>query len=834
MKKKDYIYILIIFVVGLMVALITKGSNTLYGSQTDWLSQHWALPEYFRTLFYETGELFPNFAPNIGGGQNIYNFSYYGLLNPIILISYLLPFIKMVDYIMISSILIVIASGILLYKWLLNNNHSSEVSLISSLIFMLANPIIFHSHRHIMFMNYIPFIILGLIGIDKYFNSNKKWLLIVSIFLMIMTSYFYSVGGLIVLGIYSIYKIIDIEKINFKDFSLKLIKIVLVMLLGVIMASIILLPTIGVIVNSRGQLIEETKLLSLFIPKLNPEALLYNPYSLGFTGISLISLIYGFFSKDKKTIILSSIISIIFFLPIFVYLLNGMLYVRYKVLIPFAPLVGLLIAQFLDKSLKKEIKLLPIFLIALIIGFINMSYGKYVLVYFLDIFIVICSVCLYYKQKKAVIIYIPLIMLTLINTFAASTTETFVSKERYNGEFDSKITNLINETINQDNSYYRFNNLDATLSTSNKIYNPKYYQTSLYSSTYSNNYNDFFYDTFSNAIPYRNRVITAQSSNILFQTLMGVKYIATTEDSPIGYRLLKESNGYKIYQNDLVFPLAYATNNIMSIDDYSKLEYPYRLEPLLNGVVANHSSNYEYSSNIKKIDLNYESFVGENIKLEKTNNIYKIDVSKADKIRLKVNNLNQNEILIIKFNLLNNPRCSQGDIGININGINNVLTCKEWIYHNRNYSFEYILSNNEVIDTLDINLLKGKYEISDIETYVLNYNVFREYFDKIDGMEVDMEKTIGDYIYGNIKVLKDGYFVTTIPYDKGFTVTLNDQKVDTEIVNNGFLGFPISKGDYEVKIKFEAQLFKEGILLSSIGFLGFLGIIIYDYRKKRM
>ncbi|MDD4548020.1 MAG: YfhO family protein [Bacilli bacterium] len=834
MKKKDYIYILIIFVVGLMVALITKGSNTLYGSQTDWLSQHWALPEYFRTLFYETGELFPNFSPNIGGGQNIYNFSYYGLLNPIILISYLLPVIKMVDYIMISSILIVIASGIILYKWLLNNNHSSEVSLISSLIFMLANPIIFHSHRHIMFMNYIPFIILGLIGIDKYFNSNKKWLLIVSIFLMIMTSYFYSVGGLIVLGIYSIYKIIDIEKINFKDFSLKLIKIVLVMLLGVIMASIILLPTIGVIVNSRGQLIEETKLLSLFIPKLNPEALLYNPYSLGFTGISLISLIYGFFSKDKKTIILSLIISIIFFLPIFVYLLNGMLYVRYKVLIPFAPLVGLLIAHFLDKSLKKEIKLLPIFLIALIIGFINMSYGKYVLVYFLDIFIVICSVCLYYKHKKAVIIYIPLIMLTLINTFAASTTEIFVSKERYNDEFDSKITNLINETINQDNSYYRFNNLDATLSTSNKIYNPKYYQTSLYSSTYSNNYNDFFYDTFSNAIPYRNRVITAQSSNILFQTLMGVKYIGTTEDSPIGYRLLKESNGYKIYQNDLVFPLAYATNNIMSIDDYSKLEYPYRLEPLLNGVVANHSSNYEYSSNIKKIDLNYESFVGENIKLEKVNNIYKMDVSKADKIILKVNNLNQNEILIIRFKLLNNPRCSQGDIGININGINNVLTCKEWIYHNRNYSFEYILSNNEVIDTLDINLLKGKYEISDIETYVLNYNVFREYFDKIDGMEVDMEKTIGDHIYGNIKVLKDGYFVTTIPYDKGFTVTLNDQKVDTEIVNNGFLGFPISKGDYEVKIKFEAPLFKEGILLSSIGFLGFLGIIIYDYRKKRM
>ncbi|MFA5603982.1 MAG: YfhO family protein [Bacilli bacterium] len=834
MKKKDYIYILIIFIVGLIVALISKGSNTLYGSQTDWLSQHWALPEYFRTLFYETGELFPNFAPNIGGGQNIYNFSYYGLLNPIILISYLLPFIKMVDYIMISSILIVVASGILLYKWLLNNNHSSEVSLISSLIFMLANPIIFHSHRHIMFMNYIPFIILGLIGIDKYFKSNKKWLLIMSIFLMIMTSYFYSVGGLIVLGIYSIHKILDNKQLNFKDFTFKLIKIVLIMLVGVAMASIILLPTIGVIVNSRGQLIDETKLLSLFIPKLNPESLLYNPYSLGFTGISLISLIYGFFSKDKKTIILSSIISIIFFLPIFVYLLNGMLYVRYKVLIPFAPLIALLIANFIDKSIKKEIKLFPVFLIALIIGFINISYGKYVLVYFLDVFIVLSSVYLYYKKKKTFIIYIPLIILTFINTFAASTTESFVDKDRYNKEFDSNITNLINETINHDNSYYRFNNLDATLSTSNKIYNPKYYQTSLYSSTYSNNYNDFFYDTFSNAIPYRNRVITAQSSNILFQTLMGVKYIGTTGDSPIGYNLLKESKGYKIYQNDLVFPLAYATDNIMSIDDYNKLEYPYRLEPHLSGVIANKPSNYDYNSNIKKIDLDYESFIGENIDLNINNKVYKIDVHKPDKIRLNIDNLNKNEILIIRFKLLNNPRCSQGDIEININGINNVLTCKEWIYHNRNYNFEYVVSSNEKINVLDINLLKGKYEISEVETYVLNYNVFREYLNKIDNMEIDMKKTGGDYIYGNIKVLKDGYFVTTIPYDKGFTVTLNDQVIDTEMVNNGFLGFPINKGDYEVKIKFESPLFKEGIFLSGIGLVIFIGIIIDDYRKKRM
>ena len=62
--------------------------NGVFGSKVDWISQHSVLPDYFRQLFYETGNLFPNFAPDIGGGQNIYNFSYYGLFSPLILLSY--------------------------------------------------------------------------------------------------------------------------------------------------------------------------------------------------------------------------------------------------------------------------------------------------------------------------------------------------------------------------------------------------------------------------------------------------------------------------------------------------------------------------------------------------------------------------------------------------------------------------------------------------------------------------------------------------------------------------------------------------------------------------
>lgn len=45
----------------------------VFGSSIDWISQHSTLADCFRKRFYATGNLFPDFAWNLGGGQNIYH-----------------------------------------------------------------------------------------------------------------------------------------------------------------------------------------------------------------------------------------------------------------------------------------------------------------------------------------------------------------------------------------------------------------------------------------------------------------------------------------------------------------------------------------------------------------------------------------------------------------------------------------------------------------------------------------------------------------------------------------------------------------------------------------
>ena len=90
---------------------------------------------YFRKQFYETGNLFPEFAMNLGGGQNIYNYSYYGLYSPLFLLSYALPFVKMSTYVIVMEMLCLMASVLLVYLWLNRKGFGRAVSFAVAVIF---------------------------------------------------------------------------------------------------------------------------------------------------------------------------------------------------------------------------------------------------------------------------------------------------------------------------------------------------------------------------------------------------------------------------------------------------------------------------------------------------------------------------------------------------------------------------------------------------------------------------------------------------------------------------------------------------------------------------
>lgn len=815
-KKKDfdYRYILICFFALLfLISMMKKGSY--FGSSVDWYNQHIKFPEYFRTLFYSSGNFFPSFAFQLGGGQNIYNFSYYGLYSPLLIFSYLVPFVKMIDYMQVLNILIYMSIGILSYHFF-KGEVKKNTAFFGSLFLLLSTPILFHVHRHYMFINYLPFLFISLFCIRKYFKSQTISLFIIINTLLILTSYYYSIPAILVEVLYFTYYYLKNYPFKLKDYLKKGLPLALGVMIAIGLSCILLLPTLKAIQTGRNTTATNIQLSEIIFPNFNIKNVFYDSYGLGLSMISIISLFYFSIQKENSKRVLSIILLITIFFPLIMYFLNGKLYIRSKILIPFIPLIILVLCFYLETleknkrtSKKQLLVLFSLFFLYNLLIKENYAFFPFLIVDF------ILTYFLLTKKEKKVHLNNLIAFLFLIN-IVTSYTESFVTHEYH------KENNAEKEIINilkKDQDIYRMKQVDYSLRNANNIYSTKYYTTSIYSSLENKNYQNFLKQELKIALPNRNKLMLTSSNNIIHDAYFGIKYIIG-QNNLLGYQKINKN----VYFNPNYRGIIYATDKIFNKKDYKKVSYPYNLEYLLQGAITEEASNTQIESKIKKVD-NYVKIENEAIKhkgdqtIIKTTNDLHIKIPKSANLKDK--------ILFLQFKINNKSSCEQMDRFIKINGITNKLSCasKEYNYQNNNYTFHYVLADN---NDYDIKIGQGNYQISDIELYSMDIKDFTGLNQHLDHLQFDYAKTKADTIEGNIEVSNTGYLLTSIPYDEGFTIYIDGQKKKIEKVNTSFLGTKIKKGSHHVKIIYQAPLLKVGKIISFLS-LVLLGVIaIYE------
>lgn len=830
LNKKDYLYLTIIIISFLSLVLLLIKTNFYYGSTLDWYAEHVSIPEYFRTLFYKTKDFFPDFAANIGSGQNIYNLSYYGFLSPIILLSYCLPFVSMTNYIIVSTIILVICSIILIYIFLKKHNNNSEICFISSFLFALSSPLVFHSHRHIMFINYMPFLIMGLFGVDKKIKEHKSWLLILSVFLITMTSYYFSIGSILCLIIYAIYSYLKIYiKIDIKRSIRDLFKLLFSILIGVMSAAIVILPTFLTILNSRNSSNISLHLIDLISPLNTNSFIFYDYHGIGLTCLSIFAL-FNFIKKKKENIFLSSVLIVLTSIPVFSYFLNGTLYIDSKVLIPLLPLFIIIDAQFFNDIFNKKISKLPI-IIGILITYIIKLLSNYQFILGLEIDIIACFIILIISQliKHPKSILIPICLTIFLLEYNINNLDDLEIKEDINNS-EKYTSYLINKTISNDSSFFRIsNNIDIN-KTPNKIYNNlDYYNTTIYSSLSNQSYNNFYYEIENNNMPCRNDSLTVANYNIMNNLLLGNKYLISKHRAPIGYEEIYYINGYHLYQNNDVMSLGFATSNIMNYDDFNKLSIPEKQEALLKNIITNGKSNNNYISSVLETNINLDTIL-KDLEYEKNNNEYSLELTEDLNIVYNLPKKYKNKILFIHFDLLESQSCEEGDLEITINNVKNKLACSSWKYYNDNTNFDYTISYNQN-EKLNLIFGNGKYKISNFKVYALDYANISNVKNATDSFNVDKKKTKGDKIIGDIQVTKNGYFLATVPYDEGFTIKVDNKKVPYEKVDNAFIGFKISEGYHTINIEYKAPLKTLSLIISLIGLISYSIVCLIESKR---
>ena len=154
----------------------------------------------------------------------------------------------------------------------------------------------------------------------------------------------------------------------------------------------------------------------------------------------------------------------------------------------------------------------------------------------------------------------------------------------------------------------------------------------------------------------------------------------------------------------------------------------------------------------------------------------------------------------------------------------NTLSKKHSVYPNGNKHFTYILSKKE-LKQFDVTLSKGKYKISNIRVYTCDMNVFDRVVTKVKPLKTT------SIFKGKVTISKDGYLVTSYPYEKGYEIYIDGKKQNIEIVNKAFVGCKIKKGSHTIMIQFHAP-FKNAGLGISVLFIIIGGFWIWKKSKN--
>ena len=838
-KVKRYIPYLLLTGLTLFFCRMFVGRYGIFGAKVDWLSQHSVLPDYFRQQFYATGKLFPEFAANLGGGQNIYHFAYYGLYSPLILPSYLLPFVKMSDYIMAVSITGLTASVLLFYYWLKSRKTDAGTAFILSLMFLLAGPMIGQYSGQIMFVNYMPFLCLALIGVDRYFEKEKSGLFTISVFLMIMTSFYFSIGGMLALVLYGLHRYFEQReecRVTVSTFLIDGLCFVRPMLLAVLMGSFFLVPTALALTGGRSKG-QNISLATFFVPQITVERFAYSIYGIGLTTLVITVLLTGLLYRKVYEKVLTYGCVIVLVIPVFAYLLNGGLYIRDKVFIPFLPLLCYLIGIYLEKCRKRELSfiagIVPYIITTIFVyiarnQFVSKGIGKSIWkvllaesILFLICYVLYCAMKRYHKETKEILMLaLPSVICLAVtmNTFYQMKPDRYVSRKLYRDVTGEQNRQAVKEAL-KDDGYYRTEQKgsdDENAADLNRIWDMDQNITSIYSSAYNPDYHTFCQKTFGLEEPFRNGMMQSVSKNPVFQRMMGVRYIVSDSDVP-GYTLVKKCGTTGIYQNKDAAPVMYATDRVMTEEEYKKLAFPYNQTAFLEyAVVGEHTESSD-----QNIMTAYEP-----VSLKMANNR-----TTGGAEQKTIQQEGQKQILFLRFRVDNaHPN---KDVAVWINGIRNKLSAKDHVYYNENKTFTYAVPLKDGEDNISVTFGKGKYRLRHVQAYLGSLPERSELLYQSE-IQVDKKQTEDNVIQGTIHVKKDGWFITSIPYDKHFKIYIDGKETEIQKVNTAFLGCKIESGNHEVKIIYHAPGTTTGKVLSLIGIAGFVLVLVQEKRKQKI
>lgn len=875
-KDKTYITYTILFcVISFIIFAIFIKNNRSFIWQTDGIKQHFVIlydfNQIIRNLFNEG---IPLLSWNMGLGLDIIGqYSYYIIGDPFAYISLLFPMDKLEIAYNFLVLLRMYCVGLAFITYCKYTKKEKFNIILGTIIYTFCGFILYAGIRHPYFINAAIFLPLTLLGTEKLLKENKKNFFIFIIFISAVSNYYFFYMVTIINFIYGITKYIFEYNEGFKIFIKKIASAIICYIIGLLMASVILLPTVYAFFNSaRTESIQVTTYISNYYKFLYMGifSMRFKNWAVIAVSVIVLLMIPILFTKLKNKevrtyLVLFIITTIMLLIPKCASMMNGFSFPSNRWVFGYSFILAYIVVLGYDKKLEYSKKQkIYMFVTLIIYSLVGILITKLKIKQNLDYYIIgIIAYLIYlvityrYKNKRDIkLVNYMMLTLVIVNIFIISMSlysskgrgyakefiknghvlekcasangkiEKFKEAIEYIKENDEDFYRISKKYISYQNLslIYDYNPIQLYLSIGNKyVYNLScQLEDNCYSST---------------------KCVNSADRRTKYTTLLSSKYyICDKEDFryvPYGYKIYHEIGNTQIYINENYIPIGIVYDTFITKEQFNNLTPLEKEDALISTAILENSDNVniENDTNIRidtPISLSYL------VKDEKMKD-NKININqKNESIELVIDDIPENHELYLsienlKFVSVNNS--TDFKITAKIDGISNNESVANRIasaYYMENLNF---LMNLGITKKGQSNKLKlvfnkiGIYTFDNLEILAVD---MKKYESKIEKLKINSMENIKygkNYISGTVNINKNGILQLTTSYSDGWKVFVDGKESEIIKVNEAFIGTCVEIGEHEIEFRYKSPYFKLGTLFSILGVILYMKLFRVDYIK---
>lgn len=885
-KRKQFLIYTLIFIpvfLGTFCGLYLNGKSFVW--QGDGFRQYYPalqyLGRYYRTVI--SGMLHLDFSIpmmdySIGQGEDIITtFCNYGLGDPFSLLAVFFTGKKSME--ILYAVLVALrlyVSGIAFLYFANGKKWNKKDSLIGAFLYVFCGFALW-SIKDPFFLNgmiYLPFVLLG---IERIWQQRKPGVMILATCFCALSGYYFFYMIVLAAVLYFVLGELKRKPGSLKKAGKDLLAVVLPAFSGVLMSSILLVPSIfGFLASSRGT--ERVSLSSLFVysgtyyKQLIAQFLAVTAtddasavwyFSMG--ALVFIAVMVSFMGEraKKKWWILGLGLTILAVCSPFVgYVMNGMGYITNRFMFIAAFFMACLVVKMLPEiyrlnpSQKKRIWIGAV-LYGIVAGIAAEKDSLVQSAGMMVFLIAACALLSLVKEEKK--LRLALLVLAVCNVavngnlmyqpFGANIQDTYLKAGTVQKQYDRK---SVREAAKASDST-KMERVDVM---TDKGYNPNravtmratshpYLGCSVYYSVVSGGFSKLMLALEnSSGLMYSHRLIGMDGRSILDQ-LAGVRYVVCRESSMVPYGFEKKSE--TLYENTEPTSIGYVYHAYMSENTADELDALDLQNALLHAAVVSENSsllkqaeNAGLQEEVKEAEKTSLPFTMTDRKsFEWNHGVLKIK-RKNGSFRTQIT-MRPGYEYYLRFRGLKIKKSEKNALWANVTMGDLV---REFMISDETYDFHldrdnYMVTLGSVTEEQTKELrfrMNGPavYTLQDIEIVEVSMENYHESVQDLMQNPMTEVKKLRNGISGKVTNKEDGILCLAVPYRQGYHLTVDGKETEIQEINKMYVGAYLEKGEnHAILLTYETPGLKIGVILTIIGVIFTASLVIFNKKSLR-